>query len=122
MKKRYRKAWGRRRVHHPGEFYYDSVDGGYGRAISTFPELRRNEGDRSDRELCELGVKVRPCRTGRNLDSWNLERCESRYGKRTWKDFTRHRRQWGVGFDPKPVWDDWYVAWTVTIRGDELPW
>jgi hypothetical protein len=120
VKNRYRKVWGGR-VSHPGEFYYDSVDGRYGRAISTFPEIRRNTADLNDRELRELGLKVRRCRAGQHLNSWNLERSQSRFGKRTWKDFTRHRRQWEVGRDPKPVWDDLEIRWAITW-GEPLPW
>jgi len=119
MKKDYTKVWGWFATH-PGDFYYKHVSGGYGRSLRTFQEQRRNTCDLADRDLADLGVKVRRSRAGNHLNPWNLERCATRYGAKTWKDFTRHKKQWGVARDPKPEWGSW-VAMTYHDDSNEAP-
>lgn len=102
MKPNYRKefSW---RAKHPRDFCYDSVQGGYYRQIRTIQEIRRNIGDYTDfRADPHIDVKRGRGRNSSMLDSWN-DFPVSRRGKKSWKDFTRHKKQWMVGGDPKPV-------------------
>jgi hypothetical protein len=101
VKKQYRKVRGYRK-YDADWFYYNHISGGYYRQISTFQEQRRNNNDLADEEFRALRVKVRRRRAGNKLNAWNLERFPCRAYRRTWKDFTRHARQWGVGEDPGP--------------------
>lgn len=101
MKPRYRKTT-HRRPKNEGDWYYDDVRGGYYRRIRTIQELRRNCGDAVDfRDEPHVEIKSGRGRTHTMLDAWN-DFPVSRRGGRSWKDYTRHKKQWMVGADPKP--------------------
>lgn len=64
----------------------------YCRPIKTFSEIRQN--DLSGEECAKLyGVRARPRRTRDTLDAWN-DMISSRYGGKSWKDYTKNRHQW----------------------------
>lgn len=103
MKKQYRKKlclWGFR----AGQFYY-CTDHHY-RPIRTVPEIRANEGLAADihwdEDYRDLGLYPRGRRSSWNLDSWNDYRISRNY-KKSWKDFTKHRKQWMMGVEPPPT-------------------
>lgn len=68
--------------------------GGYCRPIRTAQELRQREADRVDGRAEGLGVKRRGNRGRCILDAWN-DYPTSRCGGRSWKDYTKRRRQYG---------------------------
>lgn len=87
-------------------YYYENVCGGYHRHIYTFSELRANSGARSDYrrdpDFAQLtNLLPRGRRTARYLDTYNdYSRC--RNNGRSWKDYTKNRKQWEMGFEPAP--------------------
>lgn len=66
---------------------------GYHRSVSTASEIRANTNDRADREFREYRVKVRGRRCAANLDARNDFSIARNFGK-SWKDFTKNKRQW----------------------------
>ncbi len=101
MKPNYRKVFSYR-AKHAGDFYYDFTAGGYHRGVRTINELRQNYGDRVDLRDMPRSAHPRRCRNFSELDAWNDFSRSRDYGK-SWKHFTRHRKQWMVAADPKPV-------------------
>lgn len=91
-KKNYRKVtywW-----HTDGQFAYEHVSGAHMcRRIRTFPERRQWIADDADEELRDLGCRPRGGRSPGPLDPWN-DYIVSRTGGRSWKDYTRARKQW----------------------------
>lgn len=59
----------------------------YFRHPHTMQERRRNAGDAHDREFCVRGRR-------KHLPSAWDDLMASRRGGKSWKDFTRHRKQW----------------------------
>lgn len=82
-----------------GDFYYSRRYGGYYRRIRTFQEIRQNEAHLREHGQ---GCGIRLGRNNATLNSWN-DFMVSRQYKKTWKDFTRYRKQWMVGDDPAPI-------------------
>lgn len=97
MKKHYRKVRDWRNNTSGDEYRYLHANVFIHRQIRTFPELRENYGVRHD---YRGEIKVRLARNTKTLDPWN-DFPVGRNWKRCWKDFTRHRKQWMVGSDPK---------------------
>lgn len=116
MKSNYTKsyAWG---ATHPGDWSYDHAYGGYFRNIRTFGEIRRNENDNH-----EFRSQKRPYRdrsASRMLDAWNDYPYATRFGGKSWKMHTKHRKQWMVGTDKDPD----APTWTFTRYGRlYMPW
>ena len=116
MKTGYRKEFCYRSKE-KNDWHYSSLRAGYYRKIRTFPELRRNAADAVDyRDEPHIDVKRGRGRNSNKLDAWN-DFPVSRTGGRSWKDYTRHRKQWMTGDDPKPKtmpprrgWG-WLVYW-----------
>lgn len=100
MKSHYEKAQGY--GDEPGQYRYSLSCGGYHRAIHTFPELRDRDAVIYDDELRDLKVFPRASRSHGVLDAWNDFNIKSNYG-RSWKRYTKHRKQWMVGDDPKSI-------------------
>jgi hypothetical protein len=99
MKSKYEKTyrWWRQDI----RYAYDIRWGGYGRNMRTFPEQRRNAADVRDPEIRFLQVKGIKRRGYGDLDPWNIEPPVARQGGANWKEYTKHEKQWGVGFDRK---------------------
>jgi hypothetical protein len=109
LKTHYRKTYTRGSTE---KFFYE-VEYNYHRPIHTFSEVRQNMGVLADEELRELNVRPRACRNEMVLDSWNDFRI-SRNFKKSWKDFTKHRKQWMMGSEKPPqpcVWEQ-HPRWT----------
>lgn len=104
MKTKYRKVYGFR-AEHEGDFMYVWNGKGYHRPIQTFNEIRQNTNARRELRGLPRSAQPRGSRSRCELDAWNDENRGRDYG-RSWKDYTRHRKQWMVGNDPKPVADD----------------
>jgi hypothetical protein len=102
VKPNYKKVFSFR-ARHEGDFYYDFI-GKYHRPVRTFPELRENYGHRVDLRGMPRSCQPRFCRGNSELDAWNDFKRSRDYGK-SWKHYTRHRKQWMVGNDPRPVRD-----------------
>lgn len=100
MKQQYQKVL-KFRAKHNGDFYYEWTGSGYYRPIGTFSEVRQNTGDANDFQKEEIKCRVRAKRSMRNLDPWQDFARSQNYGK-SWKQYTRHRKQWMVKDDPKP--------------------
>ena len=100
MKTKYRKVM-RPRAEHAGDFWYVWNGRGYHRPIKTFNEIRQNICDQCDLRGEPRSCQPRARRSRVELDAWNDECRDRNYGK-SWKHFTRHRKQWMVGSDPKP--------------------
>jgi hypothetical protein len=100
MKKNYKKVMSYR-AKHDGDFHYEWTGHGYHRPIRTFNEVRQNEGDRSDFRRERIPCAVRARRNDHTLNAWNDFNRSRNYGK-SWKHFTRHRKQWMIGNDPAP--------------------
>jgi hypothetical protein len=104
MKKNYKKVavvryW---KNEADGECYqYRLTSRNYHRAIQTFQEIRAGIAVWNDEELRDLKVYPRGRRSAKVLDSWN-DFAISRNYKKSWKDYTKHEKQWEVGFDPAP--------------------
>ncbi len=76
----------------------------YHRSIKTFPEIRRNCADENEYRGTNMRG-IRPCRRDHYLDSWNDFMVSRNYGK-SWKDFTKYRKQWMDTSEPVPgKWD-----------------
>jgi hypothetical protein len=89
-----------------GTFYCKAY--GYHRRVRTFGEIRANVGAFCDEELRDLKVYPRRCRSAKELDAWNDFGVTRNY-KKSWKDFTKLRKQWMMGGEPVVdhcVWDD----------------
>lgn len=81
-----------RRGHRADEYVYVHVGPFYHRHVRTFPEIRRNCADVNEyRETKMRGI--RPCRGNVYLNAWNDWNVSRNYGK-SWKDFTKNRKQW----------------------------
>lgn len=90
--KKTRKTYGRE-----GDFYYEIITNRYYRPIRTKQEIARNVGDLCDarHEYRGMHIKgIRPCRGNGPLNSWN-DFSRVRCWKKSWKDFTRQKKQWG---------------------------
>lgn len=100
MKKHYRKI-ARWNATEPGDFYYCTHN--YHRPIRTVAEIRANLGliadGRTDDDLRGLHIFPRGARGSYELDSWN-DFAISRNWKKSWKDFTKNRKQWMMGDEP----------------------
>lgn len=105
MKSQYRKYKNRWAGKHPGEFHYEHVKRSYYRRIRTFPELRRLAGDKADYEHASyIDVGRNRGRNSKMLDAWNdFPKKRTSGNARSWKDFTKHKKQWMVSDDPKPI-------------------
>lgn len=99
MKTQYRKYVGY--YDEPGQYSYCLRNGGYHRSVRTFPELRERAGVEADEELREYGVQPRLGRNHNMLDPWNDFAIRRNHG-RSWKDYTKHRKQWMRANDPAP--------------------
>ncbi len=109
MKKHYKKVI-RVRGMLAGQFYY--CTGHYHRPIRTAAEIRANIGLTADAHWDEdhrdLNIRPRGRRNEWNLDAWN-DRKVSRSYKKSWKDFTKHEKQWMMGEEPPAIsWDEWW--------------
>lgn len=81
----------------PNYWVYHLKSGGYGRgSFRTQQERRANKSLRYDEDLKELNIhlRVRGHRSDEYLDAWNVEKTATRNWRRSWKEFTRHRKQW----------------------------
>lgn len=105
MKTQYRKYVDDWRKDSPGNFYYTLVSKGYYRRIRTISELRRRAAD--DVDFPHVSYIDTGRNRGRNtkmLDAWNdFPRARCRNNPRSWKDYTKHKKQWMVGNDPAPI-------------------
>jgi hypothetical protein len=113
MKKNYKKVM-RYRAKHDGDFYYEWIGHGYHRPIRTFNEIRQNECDRTDFRQEHIPCSVRARRNDHVLDAWNDVHRSREYGK-SWKHFTRHRKQWMVGRDPSPSACSAITGWVAAL-------
>ena len=106
LKKQYRKILCVRGML-AGQFYYRTDR--YHRQIRTAAEIRANEGLAADchwdDDFRGLGLHPRGRRSSWNLDSWNDFKISRNY-KKSWKDFTKHRKQWMMGIEPPPT--EWW--------------
>ena len=102
MKPNYRKVPRWYRPRSESDYVYDHVSGNYMRRMQTFGELRRNCQD-----VSEFGTEVKGVgRRGDDiLNPWNNERVPSRNFRRSWKEFTRHRKQWMISSDTNHIHD-----------------
>lgn len=106
MKKHYRRVASRRSPE-PGAFYYRTYH--YYRPVRTVPEIRAYYSLRADRrsddDMFELNIFPRRC--AHELNPWN-DFAISRSWKKSWKDFTKFRKQWmmadGPPIDPNDRW------------------
>lgn len=115
MKHHYNKeyTWGST---HPGDWRYDLKAGGYHRAVRTFPEIRRNVSDKT--EYRNEKIRYRDRSAGHMLDAWNDFPISRNYG-RSWKDYTKYRKQWMRCREPEPVVPRWMRSYG---RYWDLPW
>lgn len=100
MKTKYRKVLCRY-ADHAGDFMYVWNGRGYHRPIKTFNEIRQNTNARRELRGMPKSAQPRGCRSRCELDAWNDEERSRNYGK-SWKHYTRHRKQWMVKDDPDP--------------------
>lgn len=125
MKKHYKKTYRLRdrncedRSRHEKDWSYSLEHGGYHRAIRTFPEIRRNAGDKTD--LRGEKIRYRNRSAADMLDAWNDYPISKGWG-RSWKTYTKHRKQWMTGRDPAPKLPDWWTSWPLRARYYDLPW
>lgn len=106
MKTGYKKEY-RWRSRHAGDFYYSFDETRYyHRHVRTFNEVRQNECDLADPEIRQYGRRALPRSRRRHvvLNAWNDFNRAREYGK-SWKDYTRHSKQWMVADDPAPQID-----------------
>jgi hypothetical protein len=114
MKTKYSKVlncWSNR----PGDYFYVWNGRGYHRAVKTFSEIRQNEATRADLRGVHHTAHPRGRRSRYELDAWNDFKRDRTYGK-SWKHYTRHRKQWMVREDPKAT-PYRYVDGTIDTRG-----
>lgn len=79
---------------HAGDFWYVWQGCGYHRPIKTYNEIRQNICDEHDHRGDARSCRPRSCRNRGALDAYNDVNRSRNYGK-SWKDFTRFRKQWG---------------------------
>lgn len=100
MKKHYRKV-ACFRATEPGHFYYCTHN--YHRPVRTVGEIRAYLGlladGRTDDDMRDLKIFPRAARGPYELDAWN-DFAISRSWKKSWKDFTKNRKQWMMGDEP----------------------
>lgn len=72
----------------------------YHRRIKTFPEVRQNCGDENEYRGTNMRG-IRPCRSNTYLNAWIDGSICRNYGK-SWKDFTKYRKQWMDESQPVP--------------------
>lgn len=102
MKSQYRKVyrtWSRGRDE-DHDFVFEHKGPNYHRRIYTFQEVARNCSD--EIEYRGMNMRgIRPCRRVHVLDPWNDWMISRNYGK-SWKDFTKYRKQWMDESEPMP--------------------
>ncbi len=121
MKKQYTKClqW---RAKHPGDFYYEHRAVYMHRQMRTFSEARAWVAADTDPELRDLKVYPRPKRNPHWLDPWGDYTVCRNFGK-SWKDYTRHRKQWMVADDPEPdAHKPSALVRTLERMAEELSW
>lgn len=116
MKKHYKKYYNWR-AEHPGDWHFQIETGGYFRSIRTFCEIRRNVGDYTD--LRDEKIRYRDRTGNKMLDAWNDYPISKGCG-RSWKTFTKHRKQWMVRRDPEPLIPSWWYKYGPWVW--DRPW